>query len=161
MRNILSDLRERLGEAREEQRELAEYIQSIEQLIALEERRAARQRSADDKPQPVSLKPSRKSVRRDRRPSGARSPIKDFLVQTMGDGRAWSLDRLKEAAEASAINFEGKSAGKVLHFTLVALKNSGQADYDKGAASWRLTAKGGADRQLFDVQPPSPKLRDG
>jgi hypothetical protein len=139
MHDFLDDLRHRLDEARAELHELNEYIRSLESLIPLEQKR--QQRAKAELPdlfrQTTPARPKRRRLR-----AGQPSPIKEFLITTMGSaGRMWSLDDLKRAAAERQVNFDGKSPGHVLHFALVALKHSGQARYDDERKQWWLTGE--------------------
>lgn len=142
MHDFLDDLHRRLEAARAEQAELSEYIRSLESLIPLEKKR--RQRVTV--PAIEARRVPRPKRNRTRQRKGQPSPVKQFLTATMSNNQLWALDRLKLAAAEHGLDFGGKSPGHVLHFALVALKNSGQAQYDPDMQGWRLSGpRGNAD----------------
>ena len=76
-------------------------------------------------------------------PKEAASPVTHFLTQTMGDGAAWSLERLKDHASNQGVLFGDESPGRSLHGGLLGLKKRGIVEMlDKGV--WRLLIKEGA-----------------
>lgn len=130
MRDIRSDLRERLDRLQIEGRKLEKRREDLarrgEILSALlrdeEERFAKRQASL--------------SGSSDRRPEPT-TPIGRFIRETMVNGQPWPLARLKEAAKTDGIDFEGKDPGRVLHFALVGMKHNGYVEIVESGV-WRL-----------------------
>jgi hypothetical protein len=67
-----------------------------------------------------------------------RSLLSQFLRRTLADAKNWSLDELKEAAIKSNLSFDGKNPGRVLHFALLGMSQSGLVQMvEKGV--WRMS----------------------
>lgn len=141
LRDIRADLEARLGEieediAAEEERhrclldELARRRQLVKQMLEDEERHWRR-------PQPSLFGSMLSTVH-----GGKKTPLSDLVCDIMADGQPWSLDRLVKATEARGWNFRGKSPRRVLHFTLLSLKNKGDAEMPRSQC-WRLCSDNG------------------
>lgn len=79
------------------------------------------------------------------------SALTMFVRDTLSDGRTWSLDELKGAAERAAISFDGKQPGRVLHFVLLGMsQNGGTEMVSKGM--WRLRQNAPETPQERDSQ---------
>ena len=155
MRDIRPDLRERLAEIAARKRSLTEQLEA---LTANEKAVQALLRSEEDRW--TASQPSlfgnggRPASSRRRQPTR----LADFLRGTMADGAVWRLDQIKEAAKSQHIDFGKKDPGRVLHFALVALKNSKQADM-VGKGQWRLIRDGDRGDALGELHPDTPPLQ--
>ncbi len=128
MRDIRSDLRERLETLQTDRRKLEKRDDMLNRLLREEEERFAIRQ--------VSLFESN-----DRRPEPT-TPLGQFIRETMADGQDWPLDRLKDAAQAKGIDFEGKHPGRVLHFALVGMTNKKYVE-QRVNGMWRLIKQEG------------------
>ena len=70
--------------------------------------------------------------------TGVESSITQFLLDAMSDGKAWSLERLKDlAGDRGIFTAANVSLGRVLHMALVGLKRRGIVEQvDDGV--WKL-----------------------
>jgi|SRR5471030_2712600 hypothetical protein len=66
-----------------------------------------------------------------------RSPVAQFLRDALADLQPKTLDELKARALARGLDFKGKNPGRVLHFALVGMAQSGLAE-SLGSGSWRF-----------------------
>ncbi|MBZ5580333.1 MAG: hypothetical protein LAP40_27575 [Acidobacteriia bacterium] len=71
---------------------------------------------------------------------GERTAIAQFLREALADGRSRTLEELKKSAAVRDVNFEGKNPGRVLHFALLGMAQSGVvAMVNKGV--WQINTE--------------------
>jgi hypothetical protein len=80
-----------------------------------------------------------------------RSPVAQFLREALSDLRPRTLDELKVAAGFRRLDFNGKNAGRVLHFALVGMAQSGLVE-SLGNGIWKLKQGTTAKKEEPEVQ---------
>lgn len=140
LRDIRPDLRERLAEVESERKLLDDRERSLRALLADEERRWDRPEHPDlfDRERPEE---QRAKSRRIREPSDNTR----FLLDTLVDDKTWSIDEIAQAAEAKGLDFDGKSAKKVLNFVLLNLRQKRLVEMVDEAHWRRVLPIGGND----------------
>ena len=133
MRDIRSDIKERLDAAIEERERINKRLQDLqdqeESLRDLLEAENERWHSREP-----SLFPT---VRHRERRVLLEPPVAQFLLDTMADGTAWSLARLKNHAEKGGVLLGNVAPGRVLHGGLLGLKKRGLVEIVESGV-WRL-----------------------
>lgn len=133
MRDIRVDLRERI-EALSTQR--AHIKTRLEQLSALELHLSALLQEEDARwvsQQPLLILPEVDEPK-------DKSALVHFLQMALDDGAPHSLEELKQLASDSALDFENKHPGRVLHFALLGMQQNGAVTMpEKGV--WQLVRR--------------------
>jgi len=133
MRDIRKDLKERLeaiaDEKRAAQNRLANLDKAETMLQVLLEEEQLRWKS--QQPRLVGLE----TVARPK--TNGRTPLGRFIREIMSDGREWQTAELAKLAKNRGLIAEGKSPLRVLHFSLVGMKQNGLVE-KVGLTSWRL-----------------------
>lgn len=129
MRDIREDLRQRLVKITAQRAELQTRMGWLDEMeahikAALEYERA---QAEFDQASLVFDEPS----------NGEHSAIAQFIRDILSDLKGRTLDELKSAAQHRGLPFGEKNPGRVLHFTLVGMKQSGIVDRDTDGR-WRL-----------------------
>jgi hypothetical protein len=120
MRDIRSDLKERLATLDAERTALKQQLVALDKsefainaLLTSEDMRFAPTANMDLFSTPPEV-------------DAGTTPLAKFLLLTLRSAdRALSLDEIKVAAEAANFDFEDKSPGRVIHYALVGMTQNG------------------------------------
>ena len=132
MRDIREDLRERLHKIESERAEIQSQLDqlstreaSLRTLLQEENIRWANQRDLFNPPHEHALT------------NGHRTVLAQFIMRALADGTPRDLDVIKQMAQEQHIDFEDKNPGRVLHFALLGMAQSGTVEMiEKGV--WKL-----------------------
>jgi len=122
-RDIRDDLRQRLAGLEKERRDVHQRLKQIDAretairtLLEQEERLWAREEATLFAYERRIQQPA---------PGGKEETLTKFLLDTLSDGRAWSLDDIKSLAKEKRLLLESKSPGRAINFRLVGLERHG------------------------------------
>ena len=156
LRNITTDLRDRLAAVDVEIKRLTEQASHLRALLAAEGARWA----PAGQPTLFPLGAQTKAAPARRRPVAEPSEKTKFLNDLLETAGAPLIDKIAETAVERGLDFDGKSPGRVLHFVLVGMIKRGLVT---PARQWQLASfrkrKGRCDDWL-DITPP-PQLLGG
>ncbi|MBM4036653.1 MAG: hypothetical protein FJ291_33375 [Planctomycetes bacterium] len=133
MRDIRSDLGERLKEIEAERGRLS---QRLDDLVSTEQ--AVRALLAEEEARWARMQPSLFSVQsKATNGSKARTEVARFLLDALADGGPKTIRTLKESALRIGVAFGSKSPGRVIHFALLGMAQNGLVEMvSKG--TWKL-----------------------
>ena len=86
-----------------------------------------------------------------------RSPVATFIREVLSDYRPRSLDDLKNQAAARRLDFKGKNPGRVLHFALVGMAQSGLVERLAGG-DWRLKQQQAITQENLGIVEDTPLM---
>ena len=133
MRDIRRDLMDRLEEISNRRKQL------VEELEILDEREAInRAFLADEERTWRASEPSSPSRPRIKLIAG--TPVRNFILEMLGDGSPWNIKRLKAAAQGRTLFDSGKKPGWVLQGALMSLKKEGTIEAVEHGV-WKLVNK--------------------
>jgi hypothetical protein len=135
MRDIRKDLEERLigitSERESLQNRLAHLAKAETMLRTLLEEEELRWRS-QQRPLPgLEIAQPR---------SGARTLLGRFILDTMSDGGEWRVPELATLAKNKGLIANGKSPKRVLHFSLVGMRNNGLVEMVTSGV-WKISQR--------------------
>lgn len=137
MRDIRRDLRERLAEIVSERESLAGRLKHLDDLEATL-KTLFQQEELRWKAQQPPLTGLEGVIE----PKAAgQSPLGRFLLETLSNGKEWHLVDLVTLANNRGLIAEGKSPRRVIHFSLVGLKQNGIVEMVTSGV-WRLKTSG-------------------
>lgn len=137
MRDIRSDLMDRLEEITNRRKQLVEELQILDEREAInrtflaEEERRWRASESGVLSQSKEKRPRVRLV--------GLTPVRTFVLEMLADGSPWTMKRLKAAAEGRALFKSGQKPGWVLQGALMGLKKDGAIEAEQGV--WKLVNK--------------------
>lgn len=138
MRDIRRDLMDRLEEISNRRKQLVEELEILNEREAINRAFLSEEERRWRASEP-SL-PSRSKESRPRIKLVIGTPVRNFILEMLGDGSPWSIERLKAAAEGRALFKPGQKPGWVLQGALMSLKK-GQTIEAVEHGVWRLVKK--------------------
>jgi hypothetical protein len=143
VRDIRADLQERLAATVKQRSDLIQQAQALEQR-----ERLLRALLRDEEIAGARLHPSSASLAAGETSGGAF--LREFILGSLADGHSWSLDALKERAQAMGLPTLG-TAGRSLNITLVNLLRQGLVTRLQDG-KWRLCDQ--VSQLPLDLPPP-------
>lgn len=137
MRDIRKDLQERLleiGSEKEQlQRRLSNLVENETVLQSLLEQEEIRWKS--QQPPLVGLEGLETATK-----AKGRSPLGRFILETLSDGREWTLDELVALARTKGMIANGKSPKRAIHFSLAGMKQHNFVQMVRSGV-WRIVTQ--------------------
>ncbi len=138
MRDIRRDLMDRLEEISNRRKQLVEELEILNEREAINRAFLADEERTWRASEPSS--PSRPEESRPRIKLIAGTPVRNFILEMLGDGSPWNIGRLKAAAEGRALFKSGQKPGWALQGALMGLKKDGAIEaVEQGI--WKLVNK--------------------
>ncbi len=138
MRDIRRDLMDRLEEISNRRKQLVEELEILNEREAINRAFLSEEERRWRASEP-SL-PSRPKESRLRIKLVTGTPVRNFILEMLGDGSPWSIERLKAAAEERALFKPEQKPGWALQGALMSLKK-GQIIETVEYGVWKLVKK--------------------
>jgi len=139
MRDIRKDLEERIEKAETRRLLLLNDVKKMEEKIA-----SLRNLLEQEETEWQARQPSLIDLGRDVSPVRTHSELSRFLLTTLSDGKLHRTDELAALAQSRNIPIKSKSYKRVVHFSLVGMKNNRLVDWVESGV-WRIHKNGSGE----------------